>query len=82
MYVIQFETLIKSKLDFCMCLNSIEIYVCRSIQNNTLCSITRPLALRRIYWEISCDAHTNFKKEYEDEMNTEIFGVHQYQIAD
>jgi len=36
---------------------------------------SRPLALRPIYWEISSDAYTNFKIEYEEEMNTEIFGV-------
>jgi len=43
---------------------------------------SRPLALRPIYWEISSDAYTNFKMEYEAEMNTEIFGVRQYQILD
>jgi len=43
---------------------------------------SRPLALRPIYWEISCNAYTKFKKEYEDEMNTEIFWVRRYQIAD
>ena len=43
----------------------------------------RPLALRPIYWEISSDAYSNFKmKEYEAEMNTEIFGVRRYQILD
>jgi len=36
---------------------------------------SRPLALKPIYWEISSDAYTNFKMEYEMEMNTEIFGV-------
>jgi len=36
---------------------------------------SRPLALRPIYWEISSDAYTNFKIEYEEEMNTDIFGV-------
>jgi len=43
---------------------------------------SRPLALRPIYWEISSDAYINFKKEYEEEMNTEIFGVRRYQIPD
>jgi len=43
---------------------------------------SRPLALRPIYWEISSDAYTNFKMEYEEEMNTEIFGVRQHQIPD
>ena len=43
---------------------------------------SRPLALKPIYWEISSDAYTNFKMEYEAEMNTEIFGVRQYQILD
>jgi len=43
---------------------------------------SRPLALRPIYWEISCDAYTNFKMEYEAEMNTEIFGVRRYQTLD
>ena len=41
MYVVQFETLIKSNFDIFMCLKSTEIYVCRSIQNKTLCSIIR-----------------------------------------
>jgi len=36
---------------------------------------SRPLALRPIYWEISSDAYTYFKMEYESELNTEIFGV-------
>jgi len=36
---------------------------------------SRPLALRPIYWEISSDAYTYFKIEYESELNTEIFGV-------
>jgi len=39
---------------------------------------SRPLALRPIYWEISSDAYTNFKMEYEEEMNTEIFGVRRH----
>jgi len=43
---------------------------------------SRPLALKPIYWEISSDAYTNFKMEYEMEMNTEIFGVRWYQILD
>jgi len=43
---------------------------------------SRPLALRPIYWEVSSDAYTNFKMEYEAEMNTEIFGVRRYQILD
>jgi len=43
---------------------------------------SRPLALRTIYWEISSDAYTKFKMEYEEEMNTEIFGVRRYQIPD
>jgi len=42
----------------------------------------RPLALRLIYWENSSDAYTNFKMEYEEEMNTEIFGVRRHQIPD
>jgi len=46
-------------------------------------TFSRPLALRPIYWEISSDAYSNFKmKEYEAEMNTEIFGVRRYQILD
>ena len=36
---------------------------------------SRPLALRPIYWEISSDAYTYFKMEYESDLNTEIFGV-------
>ena len=36
---------------------------------------TRPLALRPIYWEISSDAYTYFKMDYESELNTEIFIV-------
>ena len=43
---------------------------------------TRPLALRPIYWEISSDAYTYFKMEYESELNTEIFGVRRFQILD
>jgi len=43
---------------------------------------SRPLALRPIYWEISSDAYTNFEMEYEEEMNSEIFGVRRYQIQD
>ena len=44
---------------------------------------SRPLALRPIYWEIKNDAYyTYFKMEYEEEMNTEIFGVRRYQILD
>jgi len=31
---------------------------------------SRPLALRPIYWEISSDAYTYFKMEYELELNT------------
>ena len=54
MYVVQFETLMKSKLDFCMCLNSIEIYVCHSIQNNTLCRIIRVvLHLVKEHWSMT-----------------------------
>jgi len=30
---------------------------------------SRPLVLRPIYWKISSDAYTNFKMEYEEEMN-------------
>jgi len=44
--------------------------------------LSRPLALRPISCEISSDAWTNFKMEYEEEMNTEIFGVRRYQIPD
>jgi len=36
---------------------------------------SRPLALRPIYREISSDAYTYFKMEYETELNAEIFGV-------
>jgi len=43
---------------------------------------SRPLTLRPIYWEISSDAYTNFKMEYEVDMKTEIFGVRRYQILD
>ena len=43
---------------------------------------SRPLALRPIYWEISSDAYTYFKMEYESELNTEIFGVRRFQILD
>jgi len=43
---------------------------------------SRPLALRPIYWEISSDAYTYFKMEYETELNTEIFGVRRFQILD
>jgi len=43
---------------------------------------SRPLALRQMYWAIKSDAYTNFKMEYEAEMNTEIFGVRRYQILD
>ena len=43
---------------------------------------SRPLALRPIYWEISSDAYTYFKMEYESELKTEIFGVRQFQILD
>ena len=43
---------------------------------------SRPLALRLIYWEISSDAYTYFKMEYESELNTEIFGVRRFQIPD
>jgi len=45
---------------------------------------SRPLALRPIYWEICSDTYTNFKMEYEEEMNTEImiFGVRRYRIPD
>ena len=54
MYVVQFETLIKSNFDFFMCLNSIEIYVCRSIQNNTLYSIIRVvLHLVKEHWSMT-----------------------------
>jgi len=34
---------------------------------------SRPLALRPIYWEISGDAYTYFKIEYETELNTDIW---------
>jgi len=44
--------------------------------------LSRPLALRPIYWEISSDAYTNFKMEYEEEMNTKIFVVRRHQIPD
>jgi len=43
---------------------------------------SRPLALRLVYWEISSDAYTNFKMEFEEEMNTEIFGVRRHRIPD
>ena len=43
---------------------------------------SRPLALRPIYWEISSNAYTNFKMGYEEEMETEIFGVRRYQKVD
>ena len=43
---------------------------------------SRPLALRPIYWEISSDAYTYLKMEYESELNTEIFGVRRFQILD
>ena len=43
---------------------------------------TRALALRPIYWEISSDAYTHFKMEYESELNTEIFGMRRFQILD
>jgi len=43
---------------------------------------SRPLALRPIYWEISSDAYTYFKMEYESELNTEIFGVRRFLILD
>ena len=43
---------------------------------------SRPLALRPIYCEISSDAYTYFKMEYESELNTEIFGVRRFQILD
>ena len=43
---------------------------------------SRPLPLRPIYREISSDAYTYFKMEYEAVLNTEIFGVRQYQILD
>mmetsp|Transcript_24390 Transcript_24390/g.35718 ORF Transcript_24390/g.35718 Transcript_24390/m.35718 type:complete len:160 (-) Transcript_24390:127-606(-) len=43
---------------------------------------SRPLALRPIYWEISSDAYTYFKMEYESELKTEIFGVRRFQILD
>jgi len=33
---------------------------------------SRPLALRPIYWEISSDANTYFKMEYESGLNTDI----------
>jgi len=41
---------------------------------------SRPLSMRPIYWEISSDAYTYFKMEYESELNTEIFGVRRFQI--
>ena len=41
---------------------------------------SRPLARRPIYWEISSDAYTYFKMEYESELNTEIFVVRRFQI--
>ena len=44
--------------------------------------LSRPLALRPIYWKISSDAYTYFKMEYESELNTEIFGVRRFQILD
>ena len=43
---------------------------------------SRPLALRPIYWEISSDAYTYFKMEYESELNTEIFSVRRFKILD
>jgi len=43
---------------------------------------SRPLALRPIYWKITSDAYSNFEMEYEEEMNTEIFGVRRHQIPD
>jgi len=43
---------------------------------------SRPLALRPIYWEISSDAYTYLKMEYESELNTEIFGVRRFQFLD
>ena len=43
---------------------------------------SRPLALRPIDCEISSDAFTYFKMEYESELKTEIFGVRRFQILD
>ena len=39
---------------------------------------SRPLALRSIYWEISSDAYTYCKMEYESELNTEILRVRRF----
>jgi len=38
----------------------------------------RPVALRPIYWEISSDAYTRFKTQYETDIGQQIFGVHRY----
>ena len=38
----------------------------------------RPLSLRPIFWEISSDAYTYFKMDYESELNTEIFSVRRF----
>ena len=39
---------------------------------------SRPVALRPIYWEISSDAYTRWKKEYEILKKMEIFGVRRW----
>jgi len=35
----------------------------------------RTVVLRPLYWEISSDAYSNFKKSYEEEHKKECFGV-------
>jgi len=40
----------------------------------------RTVVLRPLYWEISSEAYSNFKKSYEEEQKKECFGVRRVKI--